>query len=148
VTKAEKLFLRAMEAVAETSPTSILGDLLMLFPADVAVKLIVTFAGETVNFPNLDVIWRSYRAKVIRSALNAKNSSAERARLAAYFCISTEKVSQIYSHERSKERKRVTDFQLVKTAKRVYRNQLSGLFEGVRMSLGVSDKEKRQKIEK
>lgn len=135
MTKAEKIFLEAMVSVAETYPTSVLGDLLMLFPPEVSVKLVVTFAGDTVSFPKLDTIWKTYRSKVIRNSLVAKNDSVTRTRLAHYFGVSTRKVSEIFHAEKDKERK-VTDTLLAKSARRVYRHELDNLLKDVKDALG------------
>lgn len=134
MTKAEKVFLSALVSVAETSPTSVLGDLLMLFSPEVAVKLVITFAGDRIDFPKLNTIWNTYRAKVIRNSLMAKNDSATRQRLAHYFGISTRKVSEILYAEKGKEKK-VTDSLLAKSARRVYRHELDTLLKDVKTAL-------------
>jgi len=136
MTKAEKIFLDAMISVAEVYPTSVLGDLLMLFPHDVAVKLVVTFAGDTISFPKLDTIWKTYRSKVIRNSLLEKNSTVTRQHLAAYFGISTKKVSEIFYAEKDKEKK-VTDSLLAKSARRTYRHELDNLMKDVKSALNA-----------
>jgi len=134
LTKAEKVFLDAMISVAETHPTSVLGDLLMLFPPEVAVKLVETFAGDTISFPKLNTIWKTYRSKVIRNTLSAKNDSLTRQKLAAYFGISTNKVSEIYHGEKEKV-KQVSDSLLAKSARRLYRHDLDQLLKDVKIAL-------------
>jgi hypothetical protein len=134
MTNSEKLFLKALLSMAESSPSSVLGDLFMLFPKDVVVKLVVTFAGDKIEFPKLETVWNTYRANVIVSTLRAKNDAQTRQKLARYFGISTRKVSEIFCSYKVKEKK-VTDKLLTKSVRRAYRYQLDELLKDVKNAL-------------
>jgi hypothetical protein len=110
----------------------------MLFPQDVVMKLLVTLAGEQITFPKLDTIWRSYRNKVVHDALKIKNTRDTRAKLAAHFSISEDKVSRIFSYEKTK-RFNVPPATLERSAKRAYQSNLEVLMADIKVCLTKPD---------
>lgn len=129
-----QLLVKALKATAEEYPNSVVGDLLMLFPYDVVMKLLVTFAGEQIVFPKLDTIWRSYRNRVIFNTLTTRNTKELRVRIGATFGISEEKVARIYFYEKTK-RQHVPKSTLERSAKRMYQSNLEVLMHEVKDSL-------------
>lgn len=110
----------------------------MLFPQDVVMKLLVTFAGEQVTFPKLDTIWRSYRNKVIYDTLKIKNTRDTRSQLGITFGISDDKVSRVFSYEKTK-RTNISPTTLERSAKRAYQSNLEDLMKDVKVCLTKPD---------
>lgn len=135
-----QLLAKALEATAEEYPNSVVGDLLMLFPHEVVMTLLVTFAGEQIVFPKLDVIWRSYRNRVIFNALSARNTKEIRTRLGLTFGLAEDKVAKIFFYEKTK-RNRVHKGTLERSAKRMYQGNLEILMKDVKQSLYEKSRE-------
>lgn len=133
-----QILVKAIEATAVEYPNSVVGDLLMLFPQDVVMKLLVTFAGEQVTFPKLDTIWRSYRNKVIYDTLKIKNTRDTRSQLGITFGISDDKVSRVFSYEKTK-RTNISPTTLERSAKRAYQSNLEDLMKDVKVCLTKPD---------
>lgn len=113
----------ALASTAKDFPNSVVADLMMYFPQKTVLKIITIFSGQYVRFPRVGTIWQSYRNKIIKEALGAKNTRVVREQLAMFFGISSARVSRIYHHEMKKEGKpkpRMRVKTIRKTARRIY----------------------------
>jgi len=132
--KSEAVIHKALESLAKASPNSVVGDLMMLFPDDMVIKIISSFSGEIVKIPKVETVWRTYRNTVVRETLDTKNDRPNRDRLAAYFGISTEHVSKIYREERAKH-ERTTRSTVRRSARVAYRSMFDDMIKDARAAL-------------
>ena len=113
----------ALASTAKDFPNSVVADLMMYFPQKFVLKLITMFSGQRVWFPKVETIWKSYRNKIIKEALDAKNTKVVREQLAVFFGISSKRVSDVYHEMKRKEKKpkpKVYTKTIRKTARRIY----------------------------
>ena len=132
--KKQAIVHKALESYSVAFPNSVIGDLMMMFPDDVVIKMIATFSGENVKFPHVESIWIYYRNAVVVETLNLKNDKPTRQRLAAYFGVSASYVARIYREERDRHplHKRSAVRRTVRTA---YRNLFDGMMKDAKETL-------------
>ena len=106
----EKGIVRAaLESYSSDFPDSVIGDLMMLFPDDIVLKILTCFSGEAVSFPKVDKIWKSYRDSVIHETLGVRNTQQQQRQLSEYFGIPVSRVLEIFRREETKRGTRSKD---------------------------------------
>lgn len=104
--KKRRMLSRALSVFTETFPNSVVGDLMMIFPDDIVLKVITCFSGEKVKFPKVETVWKSYRNEIIRQTLDVKRDRQTILRLANYFGISEEHIRYVHRQERQRAQRR------------------------------------------
>jgi hypothetical protein len=130
----EALVQEALQAFCSNFPDSVVGDLMMLFPDDVVLKIITTFSGETIKVPKVETVWRGYRDAIITDTLRVKDDKATRQRLAAYFGITVDRVNRVYNNV-SQRRTRKKRNSIRRSAAAAYRNVFDEMVKEARQAL-------------
>lgn len=130
----DALVQEALQTFCANFPDSVVGDLMMLFPDDVVLKIITTFSGETVKIPKVETVWRGYRDAIIADTLRVKDDKATRQRLAAYFGITLDRVNRVYSAV-SQRRQRKKRHSIRRSAAAAYRNVFDEMVKEARQAL-------------
>lgn len=105
ISKKTTISKEALELASELFPNSILGDLLINFPTDFAVKFITIFSGRFIYMPKVETIYRLYRNKTIKDKLENNDVVEVRQYLSNFFGITMKRVSEIYHQEKKRKRK-------------------------------------------
>lgn len=130
----ETIVQEALQTFCANFPDSVVGDLMMLFPNDVVLKIITTFSGEVLKVPKVESVWRGYRDAIIADTLSTKDDKATRQRLASYFGITVDRVNRIYiSTTQRRQRKRRHTIR--RSAAVAYRNVFDDMVKEARQAL-------------
>jgi len=130
----ESLVQEALQAFCSNFPDSVVGDLMMLFPDDVVLKIITTFSGETIKVPKVETVWRGYRDAIIADTLRVKDDKSNRQRLASYFGITVDRVNRIHAST-SQRRARKRHHSIRRSAAAAYRNVFDEMVKEARQAL-------------
>jgi hypothetical protein len=133
--KREEVLRAALESFSERSPNSVVGDLMMLFPDEVVLKILICFGGEKVSFPKVDRVWAAYRNRTISGYLSLKNDRATRHRVASHFGISPETAQKIFLREQSRRGGRKEEGSTRRSAERAYKSLFDEMVSDVRDTL-------------
>jgi len=136
-----EVFEAALKAHVSDFPNSIVASLMLHFPSEVVINIVRVYSGRTLTIPGIKTVWRSYRNRIIRDRLDLENTSATRQKLATFFTISVNHVSDIYRKEI--KNRRIGGPTLRAVTKRVYADELGKVLEDARKIL--FDKRKTRK---
>ena len=100
--EAAKVFYKAIWTAERNWPDSLLAELLTKFSTPTVAKLIRLYSGQQLQIPYEDDIWKTYRNRKIREALDENGDTATRNKMARLFGVSRLRVSAIYREEKKK----------------------------------------------
>jgi len=125
-----KTFRRVLRINAVNDPDSVLTELMSHFEYKVVMRLIRLYSGKQIKIPDMNVIWRIYRDKLIRNELDKEDTRERRMRLADYFDITLSHVSIILRKER-KDHLKASEMNIGDEVRHIYGKNLDASYKEV-----------------
>jgi len=119
----EEILSEGLQALGQEYPDAFVADMLTHFDENVVLKFMTLYNGRTLKVPNVDLIWKSYRNKVIIETLLVDNTIVVRQKLAEHFGISPVTVRDVFYKHRSKVKK-ITNKTVLNIVETVYRKNV------------------------
>ena len=125
-----KTFRRVLRINAVNDPDSVLTELMSHFEYKVVMRLIRLYSGKQIKIPDMNVIWRIYRDKLIRNELDKEDTRERRMSLADYFDITLSHVSIILRKER-KDHLKASEMNIGDEVRHIYGKNLDASYKEV-----------------
>jgi len=125
-----KTFRRVLRINAVNDPDSVLTELMSHFEYKVVMRLIRLYSGKQIKIPDMNVIWRIYRDKLIRNELDKEDTRERRMSLADYFDITLSHVSIILRKEK-KDHLKASEMNIGDEVRHIYGKNLDASYKEV-----------------
>jgi len=125
-----KTFRRVLRINAVNDPDSVLTELMSHFEYKIVMRLIRLYSGKQIKIPDMNVIWRVYRDKIVRNELDKEDTRDRRMKLADYFSITLSHISMILRKER-KDYPKASDMKIGDEVRHIYGKDLDASYKEV-----------------
>ena len=127
----DNLKYRALQALADEQPNSIVADMLTHFDKATVLQILVLYGGTRPRIPKVDQIWNQFRNQTIVDNLDVRNDRVTRHQLAEYFGILDNDVSMIYSKAKQKK-KYLSNSQVRRVVETLYKKNVEAFHKDMK----------------
>jgi len=125
-----KTFRRVLRINAVNNSDSVLTELMSHFEYKIVMRLIRLYSGKQIKIPDMNVIWRVYRDKLIRYELDKEDTRERRTKLAEYFSITFSHLSMVLRKER-KDYPKASEMDIRDEIRHIYGKDLNASYKEV-----------------
>jgi len=119
----DEILSEGLQALGQEYPDAFVADMLTHFDEKTVLEFMTLYNGRTLKVPTVDLIWKSYRNKVIIETLLVDNTIVVRQKLAEHFGLAVDTVRKVFYKHRSKVKK-ITNKTVLNIVETVYRKNV------------------------